>query len=615
MSKRTLKKDSDTNPTLQLEFQPLGRRGPSPPGQSLLETARQLEVDLISLCGGAGKCGRCKVQIIEGQTSAPNAAERKALAQRELQNGYRLACQTCADSDLIIYVPPESLSTPQRVELEGVEAPVSPDPTLRGYEVCLSAPSLSDLKADYERLVEGLKRQYEVDCRSTDSEVLRHLSTHMRSWGWKVQAILRGLELIALNPLSSRQLGLAVDLGTTKVAGYLVDLETGQTIASKGIMNPQITYGEDVITRINLARRNADEAERMQKLAVDSINGLAADLSLKASCRLDEIVDAAVVGNTAMHHLLMRLPVDQLARAPHVPSIQNALDIKARELGLCISPGAYLHLPPNIAGFVGADHVAMLLSTEVYRSEGVLLALDIGTNTEICLSNHGDMTCVSCASGPAFEGAHIKFGMRAAPGAIEHMRLVGQHVEYHTIGGVEPVGICGSGVLDAIAQLHLAKMLDKSGRLMGNHPNVRSYEKRREFVLVTEGERGGKPAITITQEDVRELQLAKAAIRAGIQVLLEQKKLSEDDIDQVIVSGAFGSYLGISSAVTIGMLPLIPFDRFLQVGNAAGAGARLVLVSQDKRNEAQRIARQIRYIELASVPNFGKTFLQAISLG
>jgi len=257
-----------------------------------------------------------------------------------------------------------------------------------------------------------------------------------------------------------------------------------------------------------------------------------------------------VVGNTAMHHLFLRLPVEQLVLSPYVPAVREALDVKARDVGLRIAPGAYVHLLPNIAGFVGADHVAMLLATEPWQAEGVMLALDIGTNTEVCLVSDGEMTSVSCASGPAFEGAHIKHGMRAAEGAIEHLRLLDDRVEYQTIGGAPPVGICGSGILDAMAQLYLAGVLDEGGR-MGHHPRVRACN----------GE--------------REVQLAKGAMRAGIQMLLEAQGLSEEDICRVVIAGAFGTYIDLASAVTIAMLPSLPLNRFQQVGNSVGMGAKL----------------------------------------
>jgi len=290
------------------------------------------------------------------------------------------------------------------------------------------------------------------------------------------------------------------------------------------------------------------------------------------------------------------------------------MDIKARDLGLKIAPGAYTHLLPNIAGFVGADHTSMLLATEAWRAEGVLLAIDIGTNTEVSLIDGGWITSVSCASGPAFEGGHIKDGMRAARGAIERLRLVSDDIQYQTIEGAPPVGLCGSGILDAMAQLYLAGIIEESGRMVEGHPRLRRG-KQREFVLVSEEERGDKPAIVITQQDVRELQLAKAAIRTGIQVLLETNRRTDEEIGQVVIAGAFGSYIDVASAITIGMLPALPLDRFRQVGNAAGMGAKLALISRHKRAEAQALASRVNYIELASAPDFMHTFVQAGSLG
>jgi uncharacterized 2Fe-2S/4Fe-4S cluster protein (DUF4445 family) len=298
-----------------------------------------------------------------------------------------------------------------------------------------------------------------------------------------------------------------------------------------------------------------------------------------------------------------------------VPAVSQAVDIKARDLGLHIAPGAYTHLLPNIAGFVGGDHVAMLLAISAWQAEGVLLAIDIGTNTEVSLIDGGQITSVSCASGPAFEGGHIKDGMRAARGAIERLRIVDDEIQYQTIEGAPPVGLCGSGILDAIAQLHLAGIIEKSGRMLDNHSRLRRHQKQREFVLVSEEERGGKPAIVITQQDVRQLQLAKAAIRTGIQVLLEANQHTEAEIAQVIIAGAFGSYIDVASAITIGMLPPLPLSHFRQVGNAAGMGAKLALISRNKRARAQTLAAGVNYIELASAPDFRQTFIQASSLG
>jgi len=291
------------------------------------------------------------------------------------------------------------------------------------------------------------------------------------------------------------------------------------------------------------------------------------------------------------------------------------LDIKARDMGLRIAPGAYVHLPPNIAGFVGADHLAMLLATQgIWKDNGLIIAMDIGTNTEISLIDNGQISSVSCASGPAFEGAHIKFGCRAANGAIERLQLVNDEVRVEVIGGVSPVGLCGSGILDAIAQLYLATVISRDGK-MNNHPRVRTAEGQPEFVLVSEEQRGGPGDITITQKDIREIQLAKAAIRTGIKVLLQQKGYPEENINKVIIAGAFGSYINVESAVNIGMLPPLDLDIFQQVGNAAGIGAKLTLASINKRAGAQDIAHRACYIELAKAPDFEQIFLQETFLG
>jgi len=507
------------------------------------------------------------------------------------------------------------MTTPQRVQVEGLEVKVTPEPSVRVYRVQLAAPSLETPQADADRLLKALNQQHKLRCTKIDIGALRTISDQLRSWKWKNRAVVRNGEVIAILPPKSRQLGLAIDLGTTKVAGYLVDLDNGQTLAAKGVMNPQISYGEDIISRINRVVKSPDEGVQLQKLAVDAINELSTDLCAEVGAKPEEIVEAVVVGNTAMHHLFLRLPVKQLALSPFVPAISRALEVRAGELGLNIAPGAYVHMLPNIAGFVGADHVSMLLATDAWQAKETTVALDIGTNTEVSLICKGKITATSCPSGPAFEGGHIKYGMRAATGAIERLRIDGDKIQYQTINGAPPVGICGSGILDTLAQLYLAKIIDEGGRIIDNQPRVRTYKGQHEFILVSKEERKGKPAITITQRDVRELQLAKAAIRTGIQVLLETSGCSEADIKQVIIAGAFGTYIDVASAVTIGMLPPLPLNRFRQVGNAAGMGAKLALISLKSRATAQAVASRVSYIELASVPNFEPTFIQASYLG
>jgi uncharacterized 2Fe-2S/4Fe-4S cluster protein (DUF4445 family) len=593
-----------------IDFEPVGRRGKCREDQSLLEGARQLNVDLVSICGGVGTCHRCKVQVISGEVSALTPEENAVLTKHELSQNYRLACRTYPLSNVKLHIPPESLTAPQRTQIEGLELEVVPEPSVQGLDVRLNPPSLGIPESDDQNLWAALAKQHGVSPGIMDISIQQSLSPRLRSADWQVRVALRGNEIVGVNTSSTRWLGLAVDIGTTKIAAYLMDMQSGKTLASKGMMNPQISYGEDVVSRIFAADKSPENAAKLQNLLVDALNATALSLCSEIGADRSDIVESVVVGNTAIHHLFLRLPVHQLGLAPYVPAVRSAVDVKARDLGLQIAPGAYVHLLPNIAGYVGADHVAMLLATGVAESGDTVLAIDIGTNTEICLNHRGRMTSVSCASGPAFEGAHIKYGMRAAPGAIEHVRLAGEKLAIQVIGGERPVGICGSGLLDVVAQLRLNDALDASGRLR-EHPLVRDRNGMREVVLA---ERPGQDDISVSQKDVRELQLAKAAIRLGIRALAENEGLKENQIKEVIIAGAFGTFIDVESAVAIGMLPPLPLDHFRQVGNAAGTGARLALISVSQRQKAQRIALRDGYIELAVISDFNRKFAEASSM-
>jgi uncharacterized 2Fe-2S/4Fe-4S cluster protein (DUF4445 family) len=595
-----------------IDFQPVGRRGPCPEGGTLLDAARALGVDLASVCGGYGTCGSCKVQIVSGEVTPMTSREEGVLSAAELAQGYRLACLVEPLSDCTVHVPPESLTALQRTQVEGQEVPVEVQPSVIRCVVQLARPSLEDLRGDDERLCEALAAAGIDGAVISDLEVARRVSTGLRHLGWQARVTLHDHEIVHVAADGIPCLGLAVDIGTTKIAAYVVDLATGQTLAAHGAMNPQISYGEDVIARLVYANKGSDESACMQALLVDGLNQLTARACEEIGAHPTDIVDAVVVGNTAIHHLFLRLPVGQLATAPYVPAVRHAMDIKARDIGLKFAPGAYLHLLPNIAGYVGADHVAMLLATGLAERADTALAIDIGTNTEICLAHHGQMASLSCASGPAFEGAHIKFGMRAAAGAIERVRLVEGRVEYKTIGDQPPVGLCGSGILDIIAELRRTELLDASGRLAG--PGIRETEGDREFVIADESESANDRAITVTQHDIRELQLAKGAIRSGIESLLQDAEITAGDIDHVIIAGAFGTYIDVESAITIGLLPELPLERVSQVGNAAGTGARLALISRVQRQQALALAQRVRYIELARTPRFARNYAEAMYL-
>jgi uncharacterized 2Fe-2S/4Fe-4S cluster protein (DUF4445 family) len=597
----------------QIEFQPIGRRGLCPAGETLLDCARRLGVELASLCGGTGKCNGCRVRVQEGHLSEVTPTEQEVFDTAELAGGWRLACQSRPQSDCKVDVPPECMRTQQRLQVEGRELEILPDSSVRTVACTLEPPSLARPVADAENLLENLDA---FGGAHFDINILRDLSTRLREWNWRLTAHLRNRELIAVSPPGSRSTGLAVDLGSTKIAGYLIDLESGKKLAARGIMNPQISHGEDIITRINFAIRDPDGQKLMADLIKDALMRLVRDLCSEAGTATGDILEAVIVGNTAMHHLALGFPVRQLALSPFVPGVCGELNVKARELGLKFAPGAYVYFPANIAGFVGADHVAALTATAGEWADGNVIVLDIGTNTEISLIGRGKITSVSCASGPAFEGYHISSGVRAAPGAIEKVSLWSGDIHYQTIDDAEPIGICGSGILDTVSQLFLAGVLDAGGRMQkGAHPRVVEKGGRLEFVLVPRGDRGKDTAISITQKDVREVQLGKAAIQAALGILLSQADISATEIDRVVIAGAFGSYIDISNAMAIGMLPRLPLNRFRQVGNAAGTGARLLLLSAAKRLEVRDFLKRINYLELGGRPQFTKAFTSACMLG
>jgi uncharacterized 2Fe-2S/4Fe-4S cluster protein (DUF4445 family) len=605
-----------------IDFEPIGRRGQAEDSETILKVVRRYGVGLSSLCGGAGTCGRCRVQILQGETTPVNAVEEDLLSADELKAGYRLGCQVYPLSDLKIHIPPEALTAEQRTQVEGQELAVALEPLVSDVELDLPPPSLTDIRSDEQRLRDYLSTNAGGHGVIFDFELLRVLSPTLREFGWQGRASLRrtpgtdSFEVIAVGPRrgQSAPLGVAVDLGTTKVAGYLLDLSRGAALAMEGIMNPQIAYGEDVMSRIAYALQGRDKAEQLRQAIVANLQSLIGELCASSEQQVSDVLEVVVVGNTAMHHLFLGLPVGQLGVSPYLPAVTHSLDVKARDVGLHLAPGAYVHLLPNIAGFVGADHVAVLLATRLYEMDKVVLALDIGTNTEVSLWAGGQLTCCSTASGPAFEGAHISQGMRAAKGAIERLRIADSRVEYQTIGDVAPVGLCGSGVLDAVAELLRAGVLDSRGA-MAPDPRVRQGRKGPEFVLVSAEENPGGGDIVLTRGDVGEIQLAKGAIRAGISVLLKSAGIEAADVDKVILAGAFGTYIDVRNAVDIGMLPPLPLDRFSQVGNAAGAGARMALVSQAQREKAAEIAQMVDYIELTIYPGFSDEFMRAMYLG
>ncbi len=626
--------------TFQVDFEPIGRRVKCNAGATLLNAAQEAGVMLTAICGGEGSCGRCIVRVMSGEVSPPNDTEVSELGRDDVAAGWRLACQSAIAGDVCVHVPPDSLVTAQRTQTEGQALAVEHAPAVRAFDVRLPLPTQEDLRSDAARLRDALP--VGVAGLEFDARVLQRLPDDLRAWEFQASAFVRDLhptppqsrvfspcvaggvrggQVIAVRPYGTVPLGLAVDIGTTKLAAYLVDLNTGETCATAGAMNPQIAYGEDVMARISHAINHVNGGEQLRAVIVQALNQMARDLCAMARrdigdrYAVGDIADAVVVGNTAMHHLFLGLPVRQLGLAPYVAAESAALDWKARDIGLELAPGAYVHLLPNIAGFVGADHVAMLLATGLAEREGVVLGMDIGTNTEVSLRARGRHLSCSTASGPAFEGAHIRHGMRAAPGAIEKVSIHGGHVRIKTVDDAPAVGLCGSGILDLVAQLFHAGVINSRGamRAEGENPRVRRGDHGLEFIVVPGHENGGRE-ITFSRADISEIQLAKGAMRAGVNILLRHAGVAEADIDEVIIAGAFGTYLDAQSGLDIGMFPRVERRKIRQVGNAAGAGARMALLSVAQREHAIQIARQIEYIELTAEKEFQSEFARALLL-
>jgi len=593
-------------------FEPDGQHIWSLPSETLLDTARRAGVRIASVCGGRGLCHSCVVRVTEGPVEPPSQQDLEFFSAEELADNWRRACQSLACGDCRVEISARARAVPMRTEVESEDVWVRPDPAVRLYPVKVVAPSLGYPAADDHRFLTALNEKWPGTCSRIDLDVLRVLPNALRVLGGQVVAIVRFGEIIGVVPPAKGPLpGLAVDIGTTNIGVLLVDLRNGRTLASRAMENPQTSHGADVITRIGKARSSPEKQKQLHDLVVAGINDAARELCETHSLSPDQIADVVVAGNTVMHHLFLQLPVDYLGAVPFVAASGNAMDVKARDIGIKAAPGAYVHAIANIAGFVGGDHTAMLLAIGADHEEKTVVALDIGTNTEISLIHEGRLLTISCPSGPALEGRHIRCGMRSAPGAIESVKISGDQVGVKTIGNVPPVGICGSGVVDAIAQLYLAGVVSRTGVMTREHPRVRIRDRQPEFVFADE-QKGGGTAIVFNQRDVRAVQLAKGAIRAGIQVLLDEAGLREEQIDQVIIAGAFGNYIDLASAVAIGMLPDLPLDRFAQVGNAAGIGAKLALVSYPHRATAQALAANSQYIELAGSERFNRAFMRAM---
>ncbi len=599
-----------------VEFRPFGKRVEVPAGTQLWDAAEQGGIALSSDCGGEGHCGRCRVIIRSTKVPSVTTEDRRTLDEAALTAGFRLACRAVIEDDLVVEVPPASMLSATQVKMDGMSSQIDMDPVVQVYELELAPPSPNDSRPDMSRVVDCFENKYQITGLRADVPVLSQFSQLVRELDWKLTAFVREREIIGFGQTGSRPLGVAIDLGTSKLVAYLVDLRTGGDLGVATCLNPQIALGEDVVTRLHRAARDQDAKYDLANLIRESIRNLIRELLTGIAGSPTHIAEVCVVANTAMVHLLLALPTENLARSPFVSVVGSSLDVRARDLDLELAPGAYVHVLPSIGGFVGADHVAMIMSCGIDRMDACTVGLDIGTNTEIVLSVPDGTSCRllagSCASGPAFEGAHISDGMRSSAGAIERVRITENGTEVRTIGNVPAVGICGSGIVDAVAELLRRGVIGSTGSFSVGHPRVRERHGILEYLLVPSDRSGSGRDIVLTRKDIDTLQLAKAAIRGRIQTLLKVAGITEKEVRRLVVDGGFGFYLDLESAVGIGLLPDLPEAEYVKVGNAAGVGARMTLLSRRERVRAEGIARQVQYVELATQPGFAAEFSHAL---
>jgi len=597
-------------------FQPSGRRGTFPYKTNLLTAALELGEPIESLCGGKGSCGKCMVFIDTGivNVSELTEIEKQILTEHEISQHFRLACMTKAIGDIEVTVPEESRRKEQVILTQGRKIDFDIKPTVKQYSLVIPLPSLEDLLADKERLVKMLEQTYGLKNLVIDFLALKRLPTLIReNKGEIAVTVWDEQEIINLEPdKAHKSYGLAIDIGTTTVVVYLLELDTGKLIGIESMTNPQVAFGEDVISRISYVINNLDGLQRLGDIILTGINSLIEQLTKKHKIDYNQIAEVTIVGNSVMHHLFLKITPEFIGRSPFVPVTSNSMTLKAKDIGIAINPSGYVHMLPIEAGFVGADNVGVLIATEIYNSPEVSLVIDIGTNGEIVLGNNEKLFSVSTAAGPALEGAHIKFGMRAAAGAIERVKIDETfEPKYKTIGDEKPRGICGSGIIDIIAELFRVGIIEKNGRFADiDTSHLRRTNKVKEYVLEWASNAAINTDIVITQKDVREVQLAKAAMYAGAIILM--KRFGCTKLDRILLAGAFGNYIDKKSAMLIGLYPDCDLEHVNSVGNAAGEGAIMALLSKEKRKEATRIARSVEYIELTLEEDFEPEFMDSM---
>ncbi|REC55035.1 DUF4445 domain-containing protein [Rhodosalinus sediminis] len=631
-------------------FTPSGKRGRVPAGTPVLDAARRLGVDLDSVCGGRGICSKCQVAPAygtfskHGVTAAPdalsewNAVEARYDAKRGLKPGRRLGCQARVMGDVVIDVPPESQVHRQVVRKSATLRAIEMDPATRLHLIEVAEPDMHEPAGDLQRVAAALAAQWDIPEITCDVSLLAKLQPALRKGGWQATVAVHSPHSGATPRLleiwpglhEGGLYGLAVDLGSTTVAAHLTDLDTGEVKASSGIMNPQIRFGEDLMSRVSYAMMNPGGAAEMTATVREAIDTLATAIAGEAGIDPALIVETVFVCNPVMHHLLLGVDPVELGQAPFALATSDSLELEARDLGLgAINPRARAYVLPCIAGHVGADAAAVALSEEPWRAEELTLIVDVGTNAEILLGDTSRVLACSSPTGPAFEGAQIAAGQRAAPGAIEavridpetkepRVRVIGCDLWSDEPGFAEAVGpggvtgICGSGIIEAVAELRMAGLMDESG-LIGSaaqtgSPRCVSDGRTQAYVLHDASAEGG-PRIMVTQGDIRAIQLAKSALYAGARLLMDQRGV--DRVDRVVLAGAFGAHISPRHAMVLGMIPDVPLDKVTSAGNAAGTGARIALLNRAARAEIERRVREIVKVETAIEPRFQEHFVAA----
>ncbi len=623
-------------------FTPSGKRGDFAEGTDLLAAARTLGVDLDSVCGGRGICGRCQIEVAEGQFAkhAIDSRSRHATPWNEVEQRYadkrgplapgrRLGCQAKVCGDLVVDVPAESQVHRQVVRKRAEEHPIEIDPVVRLHCVEIREPSLREPASDFRRLQEALAAQWGVADAVADLATLANLQKTLRAGGWKATiAVRKGRDIVAIFPgFAERAFGVAVDVGSTTIAVYLCDLMTGAVVASVGAMNPQIRFGEDLMSRVSYVMMNPGGDAELTLSVREAMNALIGEAAARADVARSEIVEATLVGNPIMHHLVLGLDPTEIGGAPFVLTIDGAYEARARDLGLDIAPGAFVYALPCIAGHVGADTAGVVLAEAPYLGDELRLIVDMGTNAEIVFGNRERLLAASSPTGPAFEGAQISCGQRAAPGAIERIRINRATLEprFKAIGcdlwsddpgfaertaNTGVTGVCGSGIIEAIAEMYLAGIISQDGVIDGTlaarSPRVEAVGRTFAYVL-----NEGPPRLLVYQTDVRAIQLAKAALYAGAKLLIERRGAAPE---RVTLAGAFGAQIDPVYAMALGLIPDCDLAKVASAGNAAGTGARVALLNLAARAEIERVVRQIEKIETAIEPNFQNLFVAAMAI-